>query len=83
MCSMDDDDVLDMRSIVPAQRHAMACVMYGQLEPGTSMVFVNDHDPQPLRRQLDNEYPQQVSWTYLEKGPEVWRVEVGKSAEAV
>jgi len=43
---------------------------------------VNDHDPKPLYYQLEAEYPKQFSWTYLESGPTVWRVEIGKFAKA-
>jgi uncharacterized protein (DUF2249 family) len=45
-------------------------------------VLVNDHDPKPLYYQLEAEYPRQFSWTYVESGPQVWRVEIGKLRNA-
>jgi uncharacterized protein (DUF2249 family) len=75
-------DVVDVRSLVPAQRHAKIFQLVDALYPGTSFVLVNDHDPKPLYYQLEAEYPGQYSWTYVEQGPEVWRVRIGKNAKA-
>ncbi|MGB3536569.1 MAG: DUF2249 domain-containing protein [Mesorhizobium sp.] len=73
---------IDVRSLVPAQRHAKIFELVGQLIPGGSFVLVNDHDPKPLYYQLEAEHPQQFSWTYLERGPQVWRVEIGRMVKA-
>jgi uncharacterized protein (DUF2249 family) len=75
-------DIVDVRSLVPAQRHAKIFQLVDALYPGTSFVLVNDHDPKPLYYQLEAEYPGQYSWTYVEQGPEVWRVRIGKNAKA-
>ncbi|MEJ8570374.1 DUF2249 domain-containing protein [Microbaculum marinum] len=75
-------DVVDVRSLVPADRHAKIFELVNALEPGASFVLVNDHDPKPLYYQLEAEYPGQFSWTYVEQGPQVWRVEIGKHAKA-
>jgi uncharacterized protein (DUF2249 family) len=71
-------NVVDVRSLVPAQRHARIFELVGKLAPGGSFVLVNDHDPKPLYYQLEAEHPKQFSWTYLERGPEAWRVQIGK-----
>lgn len=73
---------MDVRSLVPMQRHQKIFEMVDRLAPGAKFVLVNDHDPKPLRYQLDAEHPQQFSWTYLESGPEVWRVEIGRLLNA-
>jgi uncharacterized protein (DUF2249 family) len=39
---------------------------------------VNDHDPFPLRYQFEATRTGQFSWDYLEAGPVVWRVAIGK-----
>ena len=75
-------DVVDVRSLGPAQRHAKIFQLVNQLAPGGRFVLVNDHDPKPLYYQLEAEHPKQFSWTYVERGPEVWRVEIGKLASA-
>jgi uncharacterized protein (DUF2249 family) len=75
-------NVVDVRSLVPAQRHAKIFELVNELTVGASFILVNDHDPKPLYYQLEAEHPKQFSWTYLERGPEVWRVEIGKLAKA-
>jgi uncharacterized protein (DUF2249 family) len=75
-------DTVDVRTLVPAQRHAKIFELVNQLSPGGSFILVNDHDPKPLYYQLEAEYPHQFSWTYIERGPEVWKVEIGKLAKA-
>lgn len=77
-----DAAIVDVRSLVPAQRHARIFELVEGLTSGTSFILVNDHDPKPLYYQLEAEYPKQFSWTYLERGPEAWRVEIGKLAKA-
>ena len=42
-------------------------------------VLVNDHDPKPLYYQFSFERAGTFTWRYLEEGPEVWRVEIGKT----
>lgn len=73
---------IDVRRLVPAQRHEKIFELVDQLAPGGSFVLVNDHDPKPLYYQLEAEHPKQFSWTYLEKGPQVWRVEIGRMLKA-
>lgn len=75
-------DTVDVRTLVPAQRHAKIFELVNNLAPGGSFVLVNDHDPKPLYYQLEAEYPHQFSWTYIERGPEVWKVQIGKLAKA-
>jgi uncharacterized protein (DUF2249 family) len=81
MCEASDDrpvKELDVRSLVPAQRHETIFERIDRLAFGASFVLINDHDPKPLYYQLEAEYPKQFSWAYLEKGPAVWRVEIGR-----
>lgn len=76
--SQQATDILDVRSLEPAQRHARILARVNELLPGASLILVNDHDPKPLHYQLEAEHPKQFSWTYLERGPQVWRVEIGR-----
>ncbi|HEX7006000.1 MAG TPA: DUF2249 domain-containing protein [Alphaproteobacteria bacterium] len=78
----DRADVVDVRSLAPAQRHAKIFDLVNALEAGAAFILVNDHDPKPLYYQLEAEYPRQFTWDYVEQGPEVWRVRIGKRAEA-
>lgn len=72
---------IDVRSLVPMQRHARIFEMVDGLAPGDAFVFVNDHDPKPLYYQLEAEHPKQFSWDYLESGPVAWRVRIGRLAQ--
>lgn len=69
---------VDVRSLVPARRHEKIFELVGQLAPGGSFVLINDPDPKPLYYPLEAEHPKQFSWNYLEKGLQVWRVEIGR-----
>jgi uncharacterized protein (DUF2249 family) len=69
---------LDVRTEVPARRHELIFESYHALASGERYVLVNDHDPKPLRYQFEAEHPGEFTWEYLESGPEVWRVEIGR-----
>jgi uncharacterized protein (DUF2249 family) len=75
-------DTIDVRTLMPAQRHAKIFELVHALAPGASFVLVNDHDPKPLYYQLEAEYPQQFSWTYLKRGPQEWQVAIGRLTKA-
>ncbi len=73
---------LDVRTIVPARRHQEIFATYASLVPGTAFVLVNDHDPKPLRYQFEAEHTGEFSWEYLDTGPRVWRVRIGREQPA-
>lgn len=73
---------LDVRSEPPTRRHALIFETWGRLAPGDAFVLVNDHDPKPLYYQFSAEHPGAFSWDYLEQGPEVWRVRIGRTGES-
>jgi uncharacterized protein (DUF2249 family) len=74
------DQILDVRSEIPRRRHELIFESFGELPVGEAYVLVNDHDPKPLRYQLEAENSGEFSWDYLEEGPEVWRVRIGRVA---
>ena len=77
-----EDPDLDVRDLAPARRHEAIFSAYLDLAPGAGFVLVNDHDPRPLRYQFEAEQAGQFTWEYLESGPEVWRVRIGRPAAA-
>ena len=77
-----DEHVLDVRDEIPKRRHELIFATFAELAAGSAYVLVNDHDPLPLYYQLAAENPGQFSWEYLESGPEVWRVRIGRAAAA-
>lgn len=73
---------IDVRQLIPMKRHETIFRLVDTLAPGASFVLINDHDPKPLYYQLEAEHPRQFSWTYIERGPSVWRVEIGRVSQA-
>lgn len=81
MQSTDRPDVgnrLDVRAIPPPQKHPTIFSTFNALGAGESFTLVNDHDPKPLYYQFNAELAGQFEWEYLESGPQVWRVRIGK-----
>ena len=76
------DFIVDVRTEIPRVRHALIFDTFASLAPATGFVLVNDHDPKPLYYQLAAENAGEFSWDYLEEGPEVWRVRIGRLAAA-
>lgn len=75
---MTETRILDVRSLVPAERHRSIFATYDRLTAGGKFVLVNDHDPRPLYYQFEAEHRGEFSWRYLEQGPQIWRVEIGR-----
>jgi uncharacterized protein (DUF2249 family) len=71
---------IDVRTIPPAQRHPLIFDTWAALAAGESFELVNDHDPKPLYYQFEAEHTGEFTWDYLESGPEVWRVRIGRPA---
>jgi uncharacterized protein (DUF2249 family) len=76
------DPVLDVRAMAPAMRHETIFDSYLALSSGAGFILVNDHDPKPLRYQFEAEHTGHFTWDYLEEGPAVWRVRIGRPADA-
>lgn len=76
--NVSPDRSLDVRNVVPRERHTLIFDTFQGLRPGEAFVLINDHDPKPLYYQLQAEHTGQFSWEYLEQGPEVWRVRIGR-----
>jgi uncharacterized protein (DUF2249 family) len=74
--------VLDVRQEPPIRRHTLIFESYEALDPGAAFDLVNDHDPKPLYYQFAAEKAGEFSWDYLEQGPEVWRVRIGRVSES-
>lgn len=69
---------LDVRQLIPRERHPLIFEKFDALESGGGFELINDHDPKPLYYQMAAERPGHLDWEYLEEGPEVWRVRIGR-----
>lgn len=69
---------IDVREYPPREKHPAIFKTFESLEIGTKMELINDHNPKPLLYEFKIERPGTFTWDYLEEGPEVWRVAIGK-----
>jgi uncharacterized protein (DUF2249 family) len=58
-----------------AIRHATIFGALDSVSSGSGMVLVAPHDPLPLLQQLENRAPGRFSISYLERGPEAWKIQ--------
>jgi uncharacterized protein (DUF2249 family) len=69
---------LDIRPVPPREKHPTIFKAFDSLTVGQSFQLINDHDPMPLYYQFNVERPNKFDWEYVEKGPQVWRVNISK-----
>ncbi len=70
---------VDIRTLPPAERHRAIHLCLEELEPGRALRLVSDHDPRPVRHELEGAHPGCFTWTYVESGPQMWRVDILKT----
>ncbi len=71
---------VDVRNTPPPQRHPIIFQTWQGLQPDEGFLLINDHDPKPLYYQFKFEHEGQFTWDYVEQGPDVWKVRIGKTA---
>jgi uncharacterized protein (DUF2249 family) len=69
---------LDVRNMVPRDRHPTIFARLDALKAGESLRLVNDHDPAPLQYQLLAEHPDMFTWEPEQQGPEEWIIRIHK-----
>ncbi len=75
---------LDVRAIPPRDRHAKIFSLLDALEPGCELTITTDHEPRPLRVQLDERSGGQYVWLQRMLAGDLWRVtlrRIGSSAQ--
>ena len=76
---MSDNVVeLDVRRTPVFQRNPLIFEAWDELEPGSTLQLVNDHDPKLIRHQLESGYGGVFEWEYVTEGPTEWRVNITK-----
>lgn len=71
---------LDLRQTPHERRHSTVFYAFDQLAVGESFVLINDHDPKPLRAQMEQLRPGEMSWKYELSGPAEFRINVSRVA---
>lgn len=69
---------LDVKPIVPREKHPTIHAAFEKPRAGQSMKLINDHDPKPLYYEFNFEKPGRFRWEYLEQGPELCKVVITK-----
>lgn len=72
----EGDAHLDVRTLPHSERHTLIFGLVGHLKPGRSLILTVNHDPLPLRSQLQAEYGDALGWAYQAEGPKEWRVAI-------
>jgi uncharacterized protein (DUF2249 family) len=78
-CSCGESDApgfpeLDARAVPHAIRHATIFGALDAVPAGGGLVLVAPHDPLPLLAQIQQRWPDVFAVSYLERGPEAWRL---------
>lgn len=71
---------LDLRSVSPAGSHAQVYRAFRDLSAGEQLTLVADRDLREIRSQFERDFARSFSWQNLESGPELWRVDLHKTA---
>lgn len=69
-----NERVINVADIDPQHRHAILSRLFEHLAPDQALQIVVDHDPRRLRLQLEAQHGARCGWSYLEQGPDIWRV---------
>lgn len=81
MESLEFQGRIDARDYPPREKHTAIFRMFESLKPGEQMELTNDHNPKPLQYQFKAEREGAFTWEYLEEGPQVWRIAIGRIEE--
>ena len=72
---------LNVTAIEPKFKHPTIFKYFDALKAGESFIIENDHDPKPLYYELLAERGDIFTWEYLQKGPELFEVQIAKNLE--
>ena len=74
---------LDVRTLIPIERHKKLIQLFKELPAGESFIFINDHDPIPLYYEFRSIYGDVVGWDYLNRGGRDWKVKVTRTEDSI
>jgi len=63
---------LDLREMIPPERHVKIFEMWDDLKVGETLRIINDHEPRPLYYQFLIEQEGLFEWKYEKEGPTQW-----------
>jgi uncharacterized protein (DUF2249 family)/quercetin dioxygenase-like cupin family protein len=71
---------IDLCLMPRPERHPLVFAAFDQLAVGESVIIFNDHDPHPLRMQMEQMRKGEVNWEYVERGPDTFSVRLTRIA---
>lgn len=74
------EQTIDLCPRPRSERHPLVFAAFDRLAVGESFIICNDHDPRPLRMQMERAREGELKWEYLERGPVVFRVRLTRIA---
>lgn len=80
-CGHDDEagyPVLDARAVPHAIRHATIFGALDAVHAGSGLVLLAPHDPLPLLDQVAQRHPGRFDVSYLQRGPQTWRLQFAR-----
>jgi len=72
--SIRGERMIDVRELSSHVRHTVIHQLFDHLDDMSSLQLIADHDPRPLRLELEAKHGSRCRWVYLEQGPDLWRV---------
>lgn len=78
--SKKEPEELDLRQVPRPERHPLVFERLDALKVGESFILINDHDPIPLSRQIQDRRPGEVSWEYSQREPGMFRIRIKRVA---
>lgn len=72
--------IVDLRPMIPPERHATVFAALEALAPGATFVLINDHAPIPLLQRIKQNWPDRFNAEFLADGPEVWQVAITRNS---
>ncbi|MEK8025907.1 MAG: hypothetical protein RLY78_3865 [Pseudomonadota bacterium] len=72
--------VIDVRLLPPAERHPAIFAAFQALQPGEHLALLSDHEPVPLRQQMQALWPEQFAWDAQATGQGDWSVQITRRA---
>ncbi|SDX84068.1 DUF2249 domain-containing protein [Allgaiera indica] len=74
--------VVDLRPLIPQERHATVFAAPEQLAQDETFVLINNHAPIPLPRHIEQLWPGRFVRECLKDGPVEWQIAIPRAAAA-
>lgn len=74
------EHVIDVRTVPKPERHPLVFDAFAELDVGAGLILVNDHEPMPLKIEMENEFAEALGWEPLSSDDGDFRVRISRRA---